>query len=209
MPRWSQREEGDEEETWWVRKDKDRSDGGQPWQIPAVYIVYKFEGMTDIINGAFMENLSTLPVNTATGDQRHRKTFYEIDTEFEKMTASLLKNFNSMSSLMPFLRVSLRQTMIRKLAMVDKDKTGWKKADEHLTTTIPPLSVRPCGTRFTNTQKGPKREVLLTIKSERGGGTREEVDSGCDRVTRAKEPAAERDAGMEGGREGGREGGME
>jgi hypothetical protein len=50
------------------------------------------------------------------------------------MTASLLKNFNSMASLMPFRRSSLRQTMIRKLAGVDKDKDGWKKADDQLTT---------------------------------------------------------------------------
>jgi hypothetical protein len=50
------------------------------------------------------------------------------------MTASLLKNFNSMASLMPFRRASLRQTMIRKLAGVDKDKDGWKKADDQLTT---------------------------------------------------------------------------
>jgi hypothetical protein len=95
----------------------------QPWQIPAVHmygrLAYKFEGMTDIINASFMEDLSEL-LNSATGDQRHRKTFYEIDTEFEKMTASLLKNFNSMASLMPFLRASLRQTMIRKLASVGK-----------------------------------------------------------------------------------------
>ncbi len=91
--------------------------------------------MTDIINGAFMEDLSEL-LNSATGGQRRRKTFYEIDTEFEKMTASLLKNFNSMASLMPFLRASLRQTMIRKLASVGKNKDGWKKADEHLTTLI-------------------------------------------------------------------------
>ena len=96
-------------------------------------LAYKFEGMTDMINGAFMEDLSEL-LNAATGDQRRRKSFYEIDTEFEKMRASLLKNFNSMASLMPFLRPSLRQTMIRKLATVGKDKDGWKKADEHLTT---------------------------------------------------------------------------
>jgi hypothetical protein len=109
----------------------------QPWQIPAVHIysrlAYNFEGMTDMINGAFMEDLSEL-LNSATGDQRHRKSFYEMDTEFEKMMASLLKNFNSMASLMPFLRASLRQTMIRKLASVGKGKDGWKKADEHLTT---------------------------------------------------------------------------
>jgi hypothetical protein len=104
-----------------------------PWLISAVLmygrLAYKFEGMTDMINGAFMEDISEL-LNSATGDQRRRKSFYEIDTE--KMTASLLKNFNSMASLMPFLRVSLRQTMIRKLATVGEDKDGWKKADEHL-----------------------------------------------------------------------------
>ena len=90
--------------------------------------------MTGMINCTFMEDLSEL-LNSATEDhQCRRKTFYEIDTEFEKMTASLLKNFNSMASLMPFLGASLRQTMIRKLAMMGKGKDGWEKADEHLTT---------------------------------------------------------------------------
>ena len=110
---------------------------GNPWLIPAVLmygrLAYKFEGMTDMINGAFMEDLSEL-LNSATGDQRRRLSFYEIDTEFEKMTASLQKNFTSMQSLMPFLRASLRQSMMRRLALVGKDKDGWKKADEHLTT---------------------------------------------------------------------------
>ena len=46
---------------------------------------HKFEGMTDMINGSFTEDLSAL-LNSATGDQRRRKTFYEIDTEFEKMS---------------------------------------------------------------------------------------------------------------------------
>jgi hypothetical protein len=65
-----------------------------------------------MINGAFMEDLSEL-LNSATGDERRRRTFYEIDTKFEKMRSSLLKNIDSMQSLMPFLRASLRQTMIR------------------------------------------------------------------------------------------------
>ena len=89
-----------------------------PWLMPAVHmygrLAYKFEGMTDMINCAFMEDLSEL-LNAATGDHRRRKSFYEIDTEFEKMKASLLKNFSSMASLMPFLRASLRQTMMRRL----------------------------------------------------------------------------------------------
>ena len=52
-----------------------------PWLMPAVHmygrLAYKFEGMTDMINGAFMEDLSEL-LNAATGDQRRRKSFYEI-----------------------------------------------------------------------------------------------------------------------------------
>jgi hypothetical protein len=51
--------------------------------LAQVHPQYKFEGMTDMINGAFMEDLSEL-LNSATGDQRRRKTSYEIDTEFEK-----------------------------------------------------------------------------------------------------------------------------
>jgi len=58
---------------------------------------------------------------------------YEADQEFEKMTETLLKNFNSIKSLMPFLRSSLRQTMIRKLSKGGKDKAAWKKAEEYLT----------------------------------------------------------------------------
>ncbi len=48
-----------------------------PLQIPAVHmygrLAYKIEGITDMINGAFMEDLSDL-LNSATGDQRRRKT---------------------------------------------------------------------------------------------------------------------------------------
>ena len=39
-----------------------------------------------------------------------------------------------MASLIFFLRASLRQTMIHKLASVGKDKDEWKKAYDHLTT---------------------------------------------------------------------------
>ena len=108
----------------------------KPWLMPAVQmwakLAYKFEGMTEMINGCFMDDLAEL-LTSATGDQRKRKTFYEIDLEFEKMCNSLAKNFVTIKSLMPFLRSSLRQTMIRKLSKVGKDKAAWKKAEEYLT----------------------------------------------------------------------------
>jgi|LauGreDrversion2_3_1035106.scaffolds.fasta_scaffold818688_1 hypothetical protein len=40
-------------------------------------LVYKFEDMTDMINCTFMEDLSE-PLNSATGDQRLRKSFYKM-----------------------------------------------------------------------------------------------------------------------------------
>ena len=49
------------------------------------------------------------------------------------MTETLLKNFTTIKSLIPFLRSSLRQTMIRKLSKVGKDKAVWKKDEECLT----------------------------------------------------------------------------
>ena len=49
------------------------------------------------------------------------------------MCEMLLKNFASIKSLMPFLRSNLRQTIIRKLSKVGKDKDAWKKAEEYLT----------------------------------------------------------------------------
>ena len=111
------------EETW----------GKRPWLMPAMQLwaklCYRFEVMTDMINGAFMDDLGEI-LNAVTGLQR--KTLYKADQEFEKMTETLVKNFTSIKSLMSFLRSSLRQTMIRKLSKVVKDKATWKKAEEYL-----------------------------------------------------------------------------
>ena len=106
----------------------------QPWLMESTQmwakLIYRFESMTEMINGAFMDDLGEL-LSSVTGNQR--KTLYEIDQEFEKMCEMLLKNFATIKSLMPFLRSSLRQTMIRKLSKVGKDKEAWKKAEEYLT----------------------------------------------------------------------------
>jgi hypothetical protein len=101
-------------------------------------LAYMFEGMTAMINGAFIKNLSVL-LNSATGDQRPRKTFYEMDTELETMTASLLKNFNRIASVMPFLRASPRQTMItrtvgRKLMSILQHSWTTLMDQEHMIT---------------------------------------------------------------------------
>ena len=54
----------------------------QPWLMPAMQVwanlVYKFKGMTDMINGCSMDDLAEL-LTASTGDQRKSKTMYEID----------------------------------------------------------------------------------------------------------------------------------
>ena len=58
-----------------------------PWLMSAVHmygrLAYKFEGMTDMINGAFMEDLSEL-LNSATGDPRRRKSSTRLTLSLRK-----------------------------------------------------------------------------------------------------------------------------
>ena len=66
----------------------------QPWMMESTQmwakLNYRFEGMTEMINGAFMDDLGEL-LGSVTG--QHRKTLYEIDQDFEEMCKMLLKNF--------------------------------------------------------------------------------------------------------------------
>ena len=68
----------------------------QPWTMLSMQmwakLTYRFEGMTEMINGAFMDDLGEL-LSSVTGQQR--KTLYEIDQEFEKMCEMLLKFFGT------------------------------------------------------------------------------------------------------------------
>jgi hypothetical protein len=87
--------------------------------------------MTELINGRFIEDFGIL-LGSATGEAKTRKSFYEIDKEFELMTKTIEKNFVKVDSLMVFMRASLRQALIAKLSKVGKDKEAWGKAEDHL-----------------------------------------------------------------------------
>ena len=93
------------------------------WLIPSVTILarlcFKYEGMTELINSRFIEDFGTL-LGSATGEATTRKSFYEIDKEFELMTKTIEKNFVQVSSFMVFMRASLRQALISKLSKVGK-----------------------------------------------------------------------------------------
>jgi hypothetical protein len=66
----------------------------------------------------------------SSNDQRRPKTFYEIDTEFEKIDDSVSAQELQQYGL--FDALSSRES----IASVGKDKDGWKKAEEHVTTLI-------------------------------------------------------------------------
>ncbi len=57
-------------------------------------------------------------------EAKTRKSFYEIDNEFELMTKTIEKNFVKVDSLMFFMCAPLRQALIAKLSKVGKDREG-------------------------------------------------------------------------------------
>jgi hypothetical protein len=105
--------------------------GAHVWLIPAVAILtrlcFRMEGMTELVNGTFIEDLSTL-LSSCT-DGKNRKTFFEIDKEFESMTVVVKSNFVTVDSFLLSMRASLRQALIRKLAHAKSpDQAAWMKA---------------------------------------------------------------------------------
>jgi hypothetical protein len=88
--------------------------------LGTLVLCFKYEGMTEFINGRFIEDFGIL-LRSATGEAKTRKTFYQIDKEFELMTKTIEKNFVKVDSLMVFMRASLRQALIAKLSKVGKD----------------------------------------------------------------------------------------
>ncbi len=89
------------------------------------------EGMTELVNDTFIEDLSTL-LSSCT-DGKHRKTFFEIDKEFESMTAVVKSNFVTVDSFLLSMWTSLRQDLIHKLAHVKSpDQAAWMKAEDYI-----------------------------------------------------------------------------
>jgi len=67
------------------------------------------EGMTELINDTFLEDLS--PILSSCVEGKPRKTFFEMDKEFESMTV-VKSMFVSLDSFLLFMWVLLRQTLI-------------------------------------------------------------------------------------------------
>jgi hypothetical protein len=64
---------------------------------------HKYEGMTDMLRGTMMEELTNI-ITCVTGDARHRRTIYEADQDFERFGKTLIANFKNTATLWEFLK---------------------------------------------------------------------------------------------------------
>ncbi len=73
-------------------------------------LAYKFEVMTDVLNGTFVEEMSDLLGSATSGKGL---TMYEVDTNFEMMVEMIVKSYPQSVTLMSYMHVSLCQTYIK------------------------------------------------------------------------------------------------
>ena len=89
------------------------------------------EGVTELVNDTVIEDLISLLSSCAEG--KNRKTFFEIDKEFECMMTVVKSNFVTVDSVLLPMWTSLRQTLIRKLSHVKSAcQTTWIKSETML-----------------------------------------------------------------------------
>ena len=109
----------------------------KPWLMPAVYIwgqiIHKIQGMTEMIQGTFVQEIADIINNVTRVPPDQRITIYQADELATKYGELLVNHFQDTKTMWDFFRASLRQYHIRQLSKVGKEKEAWKKADEYLT----------------------------------------------------------------------------
>ena len=109
----------------------------KPWLMPAVFIwgqiIHKYQGMTEMIQGTFVQEFADIINHVANVPQQKRITIYAADEMSIKYGELLVNHFPDTKTMWEFFRASLRQYHIRQLSKVGKEKEAWKKADEYLT----------------------------------------------------------------------------
>jgi hypothetical protein len=89
------------------------------------------EVMTEVVNDTFIEDMSTLLLLCA--EEKNRKTFFEIEKEFESMMTVVKSNFVTVDSFFSSVWTSFRQTLIHKLVHVKSDdQVSWIKAENYI-----------------------------------------------------------------------------
>ncbi len=97
-----------------------------PCRLYLETFMIRIQGMTELVNGTFIGDLSTLLSSCAEG----KNIFFEIDKEFESMMVIVKSNFVRVDSFLLSMWVSLplRQSLIHKL--VDVKSTDSSRTDK-------------------------------------------------------------------------------
>jgi hypothetical protein len=94
-------------------------------------LAYKYEGFVDVLNGTFIEEISELLLSATTTGAKG-KTIFEVDNAMEILAENIEKNFNDVPTFLKFMRASMRQAMIRRLAKHSTNKAAWSKAEDFI-----------------------------------------------------------------------------
>jgi hypothetical protein len=84
-----------------------------------------------VLNGTFIEEISELLLSATTTGAKG-KTIFEVDNAMEILTENIEKNFNDVPTFLKFMRASMRQVMIRRLAKHSTNKAAWSKAEDFI-----------------------------------------------------------------------------
>jgi hypothetical protein len=85
----------------------------------------------DVLNGTFIEEISEL-LFSATTTGAKGKTIFEVDNTMEILAENIEKNFNDVPTFLKFMRVSMSQSMIRRLGKHSTNKTAWSKVEDFI-----------------------------------------------------------------------------
>jgi hypothetical protein len=87
------------------------------WKIPCVQVwsklLFNFEELTDMINGAFVNDLVILLHDVTTSGKT--QTLYDVDVKIATMGLTICKNFKEVPVFWDFFHGSVRQSMIQNL----------------------------------------------------------------------------------------------
>ena len=69
---------------------------------------------------------------SATTTSAKGQTIFEVDNAMEILAENIEKNFNDVPTFLKFMRASMRQAMIRRLAKHSTNKAAWSKAEDFI-----------------------------------------------------------------------------
>jgi hypothetical protein len=104
------------------------------WKIPTIQVwskvLFKFEVFTDMINGEFVNDLTSLLHDVTTIGKT--QTLYDVDAKIATMELIVCNNFKEVPVFWNFFQGIVRETMIQSLVANGQDKDAWRKDTDEI-----------------------------------------------------------------------------